>query len=425
MDGQKRIPKGTLARGSIVGLAAAGACAKKLGHLTRRPFLRPADRAKRDRENEAAIAQTLFSALCALRGTALKAAQLAAGEIEWVPEAYRQELAKAASRVPPMNRALAYQIVKRELGPPERVFRRFDPVPFAAASLGQVHAATAHDGRELAVKIQYPGMADGIEADIQMFRTLLAPTKYRHLFSDCWDEVRRQVGAELDYQLEAKNLTCFRQRCSVKGIVLPEVFPTLSTASVLSTSRLAGLHLDAWLATRPTKRERDRYGQMMVDFFRDSLRRGVIHADPHPGNYLFDQGQLGVIDFGCVKRLPPGFVADLQRLKEADVRDLACVELLHRRLGIYYRQKRDRAGFAPLFREWLDWLREPYRHACFDFSAHPDYFARGAHIGRALHRYIDHYDGAFIYYGRAEHGLMRLLERMGACVRLGAHQGPC
>lgn len=419
MQGQKHVSTGRIGRSGVVGLAAARAGVYKVGHLTRRPFLSKERRAEADAKNDAEIARVLFEGLCILRGTALKAAQLAATEIELVPESYRRELAKAASEVPPMNRALVHKIVKSELGPPASVFRRFEPFPFAAASLGQVHAATAHDGRELAVKVQYPGMVDGVEADIDMVKTLLAATKYRRVFGCCWDEVSRRVKEELDYELEAKHTTMFRERCKVKGIVLPEVVPALSTKSILSTSRLDGLHLDAWLATGPSQSERDRYAQTLVDFFNDcTYDWGLVHADPHPGNYLFGGGQLGVIDFGCVKRLSADFVSDLRELKTTDSRDLSRLASLHERVGIHYRKRGDRAGFARFFRAWVSWLQKPYRHECFDFSASNGYFVRGSKLAPALHHYIDHYEGTSIYYGRAEHGLMRMLERLGARVRM-------
>jgi hypothetical protein len=193
----------------------------------------------------------------------------------------------------------------------------------------------------------------------------------------------------------------------------------LSTKKVLTTSRLDGLHLDAWLATRPAKSERDRFGQMLVDFFHDCIfQRGLIHADPHPGNYLFGNGQLGVVDFGCVKRLSSSFVADLLKLKIGRCEDPSLHEALHARIGIHYRKERDRPGFTSFLHAWVCWLQEPYQHEVFDFAASKDYFMRGAELAPAFKRYIDHYDGAFIYYGRAEHGLMRMLERLGARVRM-------
>jgi hypothetical protein len=181
-----------------------------------------------------------------------------------------------------------------------------------------------------------------------------------------------------------------------------------------------GLHLEAWLAMRPRQEDRDRYGQRLVDFFHHcAFVHGLIHADPHPGNYLFRKdGQLGVIDFGCVKRLPPSFVTDLLALKAVTATDLDLHRALHRRIGLHYRAPSDPAAFSRFFREWIAWLDEPYQSERFDFSQDGGYFRRGARFAKELYRHLDHYDGTFVYYARAEHGLFRLLERLGARVRM-------
>jgi len=421
MAGQKSIPRGKLERRRVVGLAAARAGVKKVGHLTVRPFLSARKRCAADQANDVAVARIVFRALSTLRGTALKAAQLVAMERGLVPEIYRCELAKASCDVPPMNRALVYTILKRELGPPEKSFRQFEWCPFAAASLGQVHAATAFDGRRLAVKVQYPGMADGVKADIEMLRRCLGPTRYRRIFDGCFDEIASKVGEELDYRLEARQTTAFAKGCPMRDILIPEVATDLSTGSVLSLGRIEGLHLDGWLATSPSQAERDRYGQLLVDFFHyGAFVQNVIHADPHPGNYLFrEDGRLGVIDFGCVKHLEPGLLKDLRRLSSPPAHiDLAEHTALHGRIGIHYRRGIDDPSFVRFFSDWVAWLGEPYRREVFDFGPRHDYFRRGAVLAKALYRYIDHYDGSFIYYGRAEHGLMRLLEHLSARVRM-------
>jgi predicted unusual protein kinase regulating ubiquinone biosynthesis (AarF/ABC1/UbiB family) len=374
-----------------------------------------------DEANDQAVARIVFQALCTLRGTALKAAQLIAMEMQMIPEAYRRELAKASSQVPPMNRALTYQILKRELGPPEKVFQHFDLSPFAAASLGQVHEATTFDGRRLAVKVQYPGMAEGVKADVDMLKRVLAQTRYRRIFHTCFDEITCKVLEELDYKLEAQQTMAFRKCCTIKDIVIPNVATEFTTANVLSLERLDGLHLDAWLATHPSQAKRDHFGQLLVDFFHHGiLNGGAIHADPHPGNYLFcADGRLGVIDFGCVKRLEPHLIQIIQRLNTPSVHlDLCEQETLHRCMGIHYRAHTDEPSFARFFTTWVKWLSEPYQQEVFDFGANHNYFQRGAGFAKTLYGYIDHYDGSFLYYGRAEHGLMRLLERLGARVRM-------
>lgn len=421
MTDQKSIPRSKLHRGSIVGATAARVGVKTAGHLGKRPFLSPQKRLVADLEHDQQIARLVFDALSVLRGTALKAAQLLAMESELLPETLRQELAKAASEVPPLNRALVRKVLNRELGPPERVFASIASTPFAAASLGQVHAATSHGGAPLAVKVQYPGIAAGVESDVEMLQALLAPTKYGRIFAASFDEISRKIRDELDYRLEARNLDDFRARFDEADLILPVVYPELTTRAVITTSRIDGRHLEAWLATSPSQAQRDHYGQLLVDFFnRCVYRHAVIHADPNPGNFLFrDDGRLGVIDFGCIKRLEPDFVHGIRLLSRPEVqRDPGLLEQLHGRLGIHYRAEIDRAALAAFLDEWVGWLSLPYQTDRFDFSRSGDFFARGAHLTRELYRFVDRYDGDFTYFARTEHGLMRLLQRLGARVRM-------
>ncbi len=421
MASQKRIPTGKAARGGVVGIAAARVGVKKAGQLVSRPFLSEARREQAALSTDQDIAVIIFNALSRLRGTALKAAQLIAMEMDMVPEVLRQELSKASSQVPPMNRALVRKIIRTELGPPEQVFSRFDPIPFAAASLGQVHAAAAEDGIPLAVKVQYPGMAEGVASDIALLRGVLTPTRYGRIFRDCFDEISRKVGEELDYRREAENTRDFSGLPNLDGYCFPEVVSRYSTATVLTTTRVEGRHPGAWLETSPSRAARDHFGQLLVDLFhRSTYDLGCIHADPNPGNYLFrEDGRLGVIDFGCVKRLDEPLIRAVRAITSPDLRlDRSSLEQLLEGMGIYYREAEDPDAFAAFLAEWIDWIREPYRCERFDFSAAGDYFKRGAALGEKVAKYLERYDGSFIYYGRTWHGVLRLLEQLGATVSM-------
>ena len=219
-----------------------------------------------------------------------------------------------------MNRALVLKIVKTELGPPETVFKSFDLVPFAAASLGQVHRATSEEGRDLAVKIQYPGMREGVQSDLDLLKGVLAPTKYSRIFKHCFPEVARKVHEELNYKTEARRTEHFKAVIPETRFVSPDVIEALSTERVLTTTRIGGLHLSSWLETRPSKAERDHFGQRLVDFFNFGVfTLSTIHADPNPGNFLFrEDGRLGIIDFGCVKNLSPTFVKAIGHLLKTE-----------------------------------------------------------------------------------------------------------
>jgi predicted unusual protein kinase regulating ubiquinone biosynthesis (AarF/ABC1/UbiB family) len=418
---QKSIPQGKLRRGSIVGATAAKVGVKKAVAASRRPFLSETRQREADQRTDHEIARLIFDALSTLRGTALKAAQLVSMEIEWLPDAYQSELSKAASQVPAMNRAVALKALKTELGVPERIFAEFSLTPFAAASLGQVHAATSRDGQTLAVKVQYPGIAASVAADIRMLKALLTPTPYARMLGSSFDEINRKLGEELDYRVEAANTEWFRTHLRDDRFVFPEVKAELSTRTVLTTSRIDGLHLDAWLATSPSQALRDHFGQLLVDFFNQcTYQHGVIHADPNPGNFLFrDDGRLGIIDFGCIKQLDSSYVqAVAQLMRSNGETDPALLEKLHNRIGIFYRHDVDRAALEAYLRGFADWLTEKFGSESFDFSESDAYLARANDFARELLHIIDRYDGSFIYFDRCIQGLYRLLQRLDACVRM-------
>jgi predicted unusual protein kinase regulating ubiquinone biosynthesis (AarF/ABC1/UbiB family) len=146
-----------------------------------------------------------------------------------------------------------HRVVKAELGDWHRHFSQFCDVPFAAASLGQVHAATSHAGQALAVKVQYPGAADGVASDLRLVQAVLGPTRWGRLFESCIDELRERLGDELDYTLEAKHTQWFRENLRRPWLRIPEVLARHSTRHVLVTERLPGQHLTEWLASNPTR----------------------------------------------------------------------------------------------------------------------------------------------------------------------------
>lgn len=417
----KTVPTSRLGRGAVVGAAAVKAGAKQAAHVGVRPFLNKEKQRRADEENDEAIARIVFDAICLLRGCALKAAQLLAMEVEILPERLRKELAKSASQVPPMNRALLSKVIRFELeAPPNTLFKTFESTPFAAASLGQVHAAEDDEGHPLAVKVQYPGMADGVKADFELLKGVLAPTRYYDIFAKCFSVLREKVFEELDYQNESANTQRFSSTFDPNKYVIPEVYDAYSTSHVITTSRISGMHLNAWLKTRPSQAVRDHFGQRLVDFFHEAtFVHHTIHSDPNPGNFLFrDDGRLGIIDFGCCSTLRPTFVDILSKLLQKSAISVSDAQDLHRGIGIHYRQDEHHTRFSDFMSRWIAWLKEPYDASGFDFGKNKDYFERGQRFRRDFLRYIDHYEGDFVYYGRTLHGMMRILQMLGARVNM-------
>src|SRR5205807_7122169 len=216
----------------------------------------------------------------------------------------------------PMEPVLVAAVIESELGrPPEQLFADFSPEPIAAASIGQVHAARLHDGTEVAVKVQYPGVAEAIRDDLANTELLFTFVKiakgvvpqYRNFdVRAVADEIAARMGEEVDYGTELANQMEFAEHYRRHPFVrVPEVFPELSSDRVLTMQMVHGRR---WPASGEVDQELpDRWGEAINRFFFGSIARfGVFNADPHPGNYLFhDDGTVTFLDFGCVKRLTP------------------------------------------------------------------------------------------------------------------------
>lgn len=412
-------PRGRVARSKVVGAAALKASARKTQQWLTEPFQNEQDRLRAGEQADQEIAKILFNACTVLRGTALKLAQVLATEYELVPPAFRDQFARAANDAMPINRAIVHRIIKHELGDWREHFSAFSDVPFAAASLGQVHAATGLSGEPLAVKIQYPGVADGIASDLSLARAVLTPTRFRSVFESCLDELRERLGEELDYLLEAEHTTWFREHVKHPRVQIPRAYAEHSTRHVLVTERLVGCPLSDWLATDPPRELREHFGQLLVDLFYECVfERHYIHADPNFGNYLFsDNGQLGLIDFGCVRRLDEGAVRALRRVYTLDDDDPQTLERIHAEMGIKYWSSVSHARLNQFLSQWSKWISEPYRSHRFDFGDRA-YFEHGAVLEREAREIVESCGGAFLYFGRAQHGLLRLLQTLGVSVNM-------
>jgi predicted unusual protein kinase regulating ubiquinone biosynthesis (AarF/ABC1/UbiB family) len=255
------------------------------------------------------------------KGVLMKAGQLvsmvdanAIGAGELSP--YQKALTRLQADAPPMDCALARQVVEDDLGQPiSALFASFSDEPMAAASIGQVHRATLHDGREVAVKIQYPGVAQAIRDDLS--NTELLATMFRFaagaagaLGASLPDvgpisaEISERISEEIDYRQEAAHITAFSELYrDHPDIRVPEVIPAVSGDRVLTMTYLDGLD---WIAAQNVDQElKDTWSEVITRFIAGAYRHGnLFHADPHPGNYRFRlDGTVGFVDFGCVKIL--------------------------------------------------------------------------------------------------------------------------
>ncbi|QCI63534.1 ABC1 kinase family protein [Phreatobacter stygius] len=267
-----------------------------------------------DRDKNAA---DLTRALGGLKGPIMKVAQLLATIPEVLPPEYAKELQKLQSEAPPMGPAFVKRRMMAELGADwEKRFASFDKIPAAAASLGQVHRATAHDGMLLACKLQYPDMMSAVEADIAQLEILFALQRRMDPAIDTREiikEISARVREELDYRREAKHAALYAEVLKDEPLVrVPEVRPELSTGRLLTLSWLHGTkmlsHVEAPLAIR------NRLATAMFRaWWHPFAAIGVIHGDPHLGNYtVFDHdgepGGINLLDYGCVRIFPARFI---------------------------------------------------------------------------------------------------------------------
>ena len=312
-------------------------------------------------------AEDVAGTLGAMKGVMMKIGQMASYVDDGLSPAVRHTLSRLQDSVPPMSPQLAAGVVEEELGaPPERAFARWDPQPVAAASIGQVHRAITLDGRAVAVKVQYPGIAETITADLRnvaLLRRMLRITAPAQDADALITELRDRVLEELDYRREARNqqlMAAFYD--GHPTICVPRVIGTLSTRRVLTSELSSGARF-AELASWPQE-ERDLAGETIYRFvFRSLYEVHTFNGDPHPGNYLFHGGgRVTFLDFGLVKHFTP---AELQPLMQMNRR--LCIE--HDPEA--FRRSLERAGFlqphAPLSTDaiiehlaiFYDTIREP------------------------------------------------------------------
>ena len=251
-------------------------------------------------------AEDVATTLGAMKGVLMKIGQLASYVDDGLSPAVRRTLSRLQDSVPPMSAELAAGVIREELGlPPEAVFARWDPEPIAAASIGQVHRAITHDGRAVAVKVQYPGIAETIAADlgnVALLRRMLRITAPAQDVDGLIEELRDRVLEELDYRREADNQRLVAAYYDGHPTIsVPKIIDELSTRRVV-TSELADGARFAELA-RWSQRERDLAAETIYRFtFRSLYDLQAFNGDPHPGNYLFHGGgRVTFLDFGLVK----------------------------------------------------------------------------------------------------------------------------
>jgi predicted unusual protein kinase regulating ubiquinone biosynthesis (AarF/ABC1/UbiB family) len=313
------VPSGRLRRTApLAGLAAQTATGAVIDILRRR--LRGQRGTSAEFHVRSAERYTEF--LSRSKGVLMKAGQILSfvDTAGLVPDEYQQVYQSAMSGLradaEPMDYELVAAVIEADLGrPPEELFAYFEPSPLAAASIGQVHAALLPDGTEVAVKVQYPGVAEAIRDDLDNTELLstalklasgMVPGLTNLDLRSVADEISARIGEELDYTTELVNQADFADRYRDHPFIrVPEVFAQMSSPHVLTMQLVQGARWEA--AVEASQPIRNRWGEVIDRFFYGTIARfGMFNADPHPGNYLFhDDGTVTFLDFGCVKRFSP------------------------------------------------------------------------------------------------------------------------
>jgi len=421
-----RKPAGPARRAMHMARLGAGVTGSYLGWLAQQAFLGEEERERRLKRTHVRTARRISQELMALRGPAMKLGQTLSLQGDLLPEEMLAELSSLQMRAPGMHGSLVRAQVKASLGQePDQLFAEFSEQPFAAASLGQVHRARTHDGEDVAVKIQYPGIRQAIDSDFAWFRALSRPAQLtRHFPRNLIDELQEQITAELDYGREADNVILLGNELAfLPFLEIPRVVPEYCGERVLTMTYLEGVHLDELLRTRPSRAQRDQLGEHLFEIlYAQVLQVGAFHADPHWGNYLFrTDGSIGLVDFGCVKYLPQDFVDNLHRIFLYE----------GRRDGPEFRRLLEeryapRARLTPAARQALvDFSRNFYGRVYppepalderpFDFSDPQfmkDYMRGTLRITRARGALPE-----YVLFSRAETGLYQTLHRLGSRVR--------
>ena len=267
-------------------------------------------------------AQDVADTLGTMKGVLMKIGQLASYVDDGIAPPARRILGRLQDSVPPMSPELAAGVIEAELGaPPERIFKEWDPLPIAAASIGQVHRAITADGQAVAVKVQYPGIAETIAADlgnVALIRSLLKMAVPSQDVTALIEELRERISEELDYVREAENQRRFAAHFDGHPTIrVPKIIDELSTARVLTSELAGGARFGEMLHW--SQEEKDLAAETIYRFtFRSLYELRAFNGDPHPGNYLFEPGgRVTFLDFGLVKYFTPGELDPLIQMIES------------------------------------------------------------------------------------------------------------
>ena len=377
-------------------------------------------------------AEDIYDGLKSLKGSALKVAQMLSMEKNLLPQAYVEKFSLSQFSVPPLSAPLVRKTFKKYLGKyPEEIFDSFEKDSVNAASIGQVHKASK-DGLELAVKIQYPGVAQSISSDLALVKPI-AIRMFNLKGKDSekyFKEVENKLVEETNYILELKQSEEITQACAIiPNMEFPKYYQSLSSERILTMDWMKGKHLSEFTKTDFEENLGNSLGQALWDFYMFQIHKlRKVHADPHPGNFLVSpENTLVAIDFGCVKEIPNEFYEPYFELaKEENIHNESFFmeKLYELEILTPTDSKEELEFFKALFKEMLTLFTSPFNKKEFDFGS--DHFWN--RIADLSERYskdeqIRKMNGNrgskhFLYMNRTFFGLYNLLHDLKAKVKV-------
>jgi predicted unusual protein kinase regulating ubiquinone biosynthesis (AarF/ABC1/UbiB family) len=376
----------------------------------------------RDKLNEN-NAEDIYDGLKSLKGSALKVAQMLSMDKSFLPQAYVEKFSLSQFSVPPLSAPLVLKTFKTNFGKsPYEIFDEFNATSVNAASIGQVHQAEKN-GKKLAVKIQYPGVANSISSDLSLVKPIaIRMFNLQGKDSDKYfKEVEDKLIEETNYLLELNQSQEVVKACKkIENLVFPEYYPEYSSERIITMDRMTGVHLSEFTAINTNIEIANTLGQALWDFYMYQIHiLRKVHADPHPGNFLVnEQNQLIAIDFGCMKVIPNDFYIPYFELIDKKV--LNNPKLFKEKLFELEILRSDDSNaevdyFTTMFFDLMYLFTLPFQEETFDFSD-PKFFGDIAKLGERFAkdtniRKMNGNRGSkhFIYMNRTFFGLYNLM----------------
>jgi predicted unusual protein kinase regulating ubiquinone biosynthesis (AarF/ABC1/UbiB family) len=389
----------------------------------------------RDKLNED-NAEDIYDGLKSLKGSALKVAQMLSMDKNFLPQAYVEKFSLSQFSVPPLSAPLVLKTFKSNFGKtPYEIFDEFNAESVNAASIGQVHLAKK-DEKKLAVKIQYPGVANSISSDLALVKPMaIRMFNLQGKDSDKYfKEVEDKLIEETNYTLELKQSQEVVAACQkIENLVFPAYYPEFSSEKILTMDWMTGKHLSEFTAENTNQETANKVGQALWDFYMYQIHvLRKVHADPHPGNFLVDNHQqLVALDFGCMKSIPKDFYVPYFELINKEIIDNK--QLFNAKLfELEILRKEDTPAeieyFTSMFYDLLSLFTLPFQEEHFDFS-NEVFFNNIAQLGERFAkdtnlRKMNGNRGSkhFIYMNRTFFGLYNLMFDLKASIAVNQYQ---